>query len=378
MQRLMLVALASAGALACADAAAPAPADLSPGFAKSQPGAAITIAAIGPGSGGSEAQDVNDAGLVAGNTGTLFLTPSRAFLWTPAQPRGTTGTREDLGTLGGTGARAEAIDNAGRVVGTSATAAGDSHPFLWSRGGGLQDLGLGPGWAAANAIDINEAGQVAGIASAPAWQRAAVWQVATDATGAAQVTSRDTLPALPGGGNSIAKGMNGLGQVVGWSYVAPEGPNHAVMWTPAATGWIMEELGVLPGDNSSSAEGINDLGQVVGTSMPRQGCSRAVLWTTQGGRVTGMRALEGECPEAWAINAQSQVVGRMIISHRSEAAMWTLRADGSTAAVMDLGRLSSTASSLGIGLSAAIGGMTEVAGLSRAGGENRATLWTVR
>jgi len=377
MQRLLLVALASAGALACADAVAPAPADLSPGFAKSQPAAAITVTAIGPGSGGSEAQDVNDAGLVAGNTGTLFFTPSRAFLWTPAQPRGTAGTREDLGTLGGTSARAEAIDNTGHVVGTSATAAGESHPFLWTRGGGLQDLGLGPDWVAANAVDINEAGQVAGIASTPAWQRAAVWQVAVDAAGGVQVTGRDTLPALPGGGNSIAKGMNGLGQVVGWSYVAPEGPNHAVLWTPAPTGWIIEDLGVLPGDNSSSAEGINDLGQVVGTSTPGQGCSHAVLWTTQGGRVTGMRALEGECPEAWAINAESQIVGRMIISHRSEAAMWTLRADGSTAAVRDLGRLSATASSLGIGLSAAIGGMTEVAGLSRAG-DNRATLWTVR
>jgi probable HAF family extracellular repeat protein len=203
--------------------------------------------------------------------------------------------------------------------------------------------------------------------------------VTIDPGGAVHVSSRDTLPALPGGGNSIAKGMNGLGQVVGWSYVVTSGPNHAVLWTPGAAGWTIEELGVLPGDYSSSAEGINDLGQVVGTSTPRQGCVHAVLWTTQGGRVTGMRALEtpDQCPEAWAINNQSQVIGRMVISHRSEAAMWTLRADGSTATIRDLGRLAGTGSSLAIGLSAEVGGMTEVAGLSRAS-DNLATLWTVR
>ena len=379
MQRPALVALAFAGMLACGEASVPTAADSSPSYAKAEP--SIVVTGIGPSSGGSEAQDVNDAGVVAGNTGTLFFTPSRAFLWTPAQARGTTGTREDLGTLGGAEARAEALDNANHVVGGAGIADGSGHPFLWTTGRGMQDLGLGPDWVSASAVDINDYGQVAGIASAAAWQRAAVWRVAIDIGGTVQVVARDTLPALPGGGNSIAKGMNGLGQVVGWSYYPATGPNRAVLWTPGPAGWTIEDLGVLPGDNSSSAEGINDQGQVVGISVPRQGCFHAVLWTTEGGKLTGMRALEtlGECPaEAWAINNQSQIVGRMRINRRDDAAMWTLRTDGTTATIRDLGRLSATASSLAIALSAAIAGMTEVAGLSRATNDNRATLWIVR
>jgi len=318
---------------------------------------------------------------VVGTTGTPFFTPSRAFLWTPAQPRGTTGTLEDLGTLGGADAGAEAINNAGHVVGGATTADGRGHPYLWSRAGGMQDLGLSPDWTSGGPVDINDFGQVAGTVGSDAWQRAAVWQVSVDAAGVVHVAARDTLPALPGGGNSTARGLNGIGQVVGWSYSPAAGPNRAVLWTPGPAGWTVEDLGVLPGDLWSTAEGINDQGQVAGYSQPKQGCARAVLWTTLGGRLTGMRALEtlGECPaEAWGINNQSQIVGRMHINRRSEAVMWTLGPGGATAAIRDLGRLTGTASSLALALGATLSGSTEVVGLSRMSGDNRATLWSVR
>jgi probable HAF family extracellular repeat protein len=379
MQRSALFALASASAVACADSASPTAGDAGPAFAKLA--GTVVVTSIGPGSGGSEAHDVNDAGVVVGTTGTLFFTPSRAFIWTPAQTRGTAGTREDLGTLGGTDAGAEAINNAGHVVGSATTADQRSHPYLWTRTGGMQDLGLSPEWTAGGPADVNDSGQVAGTVVSDAGQRAGVWHITVDAAGLVHVSARETIPTLPGGGNSVARAMNGIGQVAGWVDDPASSPNRPVLWTPGAAGWIVEDLGLPSGDHFGTAEGVNDQGQVVGYSWPEQGCGHAVLWTTQGGRVTGMRALEtlGECPaQAWAINDQSQIVGRMRHSRRDDAVMWALRADGTTASITDIGRLSATASSLALSVGAALGGMTEIVGLSRANDDNRATLWTVR
>lgn len=245
----------------------------------------------------------------------------------------------------------------------------------------MQDLGVSAGWAGAWATDINESGQVAGTAVTDLGQRAALWTVNVDGGGVVQVLGREVLGTLLDGASSVAFGMNNLAQVVGYAYTQASGPNRAVLWTRTQTGWMIEDLGVLPGDRGSTAYGINDQGQVVGVSMPSQGCFHAVLWTTEAGKLTGMRALEtpGGCTaEAWAINNQSQVVGRLLNNGRTEAAMWTLAADGSTASIKNLGRLSGTASSLGMGVSASIGGITQVSGLSRAAWDDRATLWTVR
>ena len=69
-------------------------------------------------------------------------------------------------------------------------------------------------------------------------------------------------------GNSYAKGLNDLGQVVGYSYLA-SGDYHAFRWDPnetnGTTGSIVD-LGVLPGNALSSANGINNSGHIVGTS----------------------------------------------------------------------------------------------------------------
>jgi len=375
MQRLALFAFASVGVLACGDASPPTATDPAPHFAKSELG--VTVTSIGPAKGGSEAEDVNDAGLVVGSTGTLSVTPFRAFLWTPAQPRGTTGTLQDLGTLGGPGAHAKAVNNSGYVVGGSGDGAGVSRAFFWTQAGGMQDLGLAPGWTGGTAVDLDESGRVAGLAATDVGQRAALWTVSVNAAGAVQVLSRESLGTLPDGGSSAAFGMNNLAQVVGYAYYPASGPNRAVLWTRTPTGWMIEDLGVLPGDYASTAYGVNDQGQVVGVSMPQQGCFHAVLWTTQNGKLTGTRALEmpGGCPaEAWAINDQGQVVGRLRNNGKDEAGMWTLAADGSTTGIKSLGRLSS----LAIGLSSTVGGLVEVVGLSRATNEDRATLWTVK
>ena len=47
----------------------------------------------------------------------------------------------DLGTLGGDGSVARAVNASGQVVGDSATADGTSHAFSWTAAGGMIDLG---------------------------------------------------------------------------------------------------------------------------------------------------------------------------------------------------------------------------------------------
>jgi probable HAF family extracellular repeat protein len=71
----------------------------------------------------------------------------------------------DLGTLGGSGpVVAQGINDSGQVVGTSYTASGFFHAFLWQSGSGMQDLGaLGGGNSQANGI--NDGGQVVGTSS---------------------------------------------------------------------------------------------------------------------------------------------------------------------------------------------------------------------
>jgi probable HAF family extracellular repeat protein len=69
----------------------------------------------------------------------------------------------DLGTLGtrvGAYSYANDLNDHGQVVGTSTTASGDPHAFLWKRGT-MRDLGT-LGGHESFAGEINDLGQVAG------------------------------------------------------------------------------------------------------------------------------------------------------------------------------------------------------------------------
>lgn len=69
-------------------------------------------------------------------------------------------TITDLGSLGGGRSEAIGLNDVGQVVGTSATAAGERHAFLYQNGA-MQDLGT-LGGSASEAFAINERGQVVG------------------------------------------------------------------------------------------------------------------------------------------------------------------------------------------------------------------------
>lgn len=98
----------------------------------------------------SSATAINSAGIIVGYKG---YSPYRALLW-----KG--GTPHSLGALGGTGESwSYAINASGQVVGASDYGAG-YHAFLWTKAGGMQDLGSLDGDSFA--YGINASGQVVG------------------------------------------------------------------------------------------------------------------------------------------------------------------------------------------------------------------------
>jgi probable HAF family extracellular repeat protein len=70
-------------------------------------------------------------------------------------------TVTDLGTLGGAGSRAYAINNDGVVAGEAETAGRRIHAFVWKRGQAMTDLGT-LGGPTSRAYDINSNGTVVG------------------------------------------------------------------------------------------------------------------------------------------------------------------------------------------------------------------------
>src|SRR5260370_40597246 len=70
------------------------------------------------------------------------------------------------------------------------------------------------------------------------------------------------LGTLPNGLESVARGINNCGQVVGESTTANLPPHHPFLFENGALG----DLGTLPGSGVSGAAGINNRSQVVGIS----------------------------------------------------------------------------------------------------------------
>jgi probable HAF family extracellular repeat protein len=207
---------------------------------------------------------INSSGDVVGagdpdNSGNL-----QAFVWRPASGV------QWLGSLGGNLSSANGINNSGAVVGLSYTAASTQHGFLWTQGGGLQDLTPDiTSTGGATAVAINSSNQIVGYYF-PNGSRNTLGFVWTQAGGLRNLGTAGTL----------AFAVNDAATVVGQSPVA-NGNSHAFSWTQ--TGGI-KDLGTL-GGGQSSAYSINSRGWIVGTSLTSSGNGilHGFLWTPSQG-----------------------------------------------------------------------------------------------
>ena len=148
----------------------------------------------------------------------------------------------DLGTLGGLTSEAVDMNERGQVIGVSTTASGAQRAFLW-QGGKMSDLGmLGKPSAdslrqripESEGVAINDRGQVVGTSwTAGGARHAFLWE---------QGRMRD-LGAL-GGGQSSAEAINNAGQVVGSSRTRDD--PHVFLWQNGK----MIDLGTLGGAQS--------------------------------------------------------------------------------------------------------------------------------
>jgi probable HAF family extracellular repeat protein len=133
------------------------------------------------------------------------------------------------------------------------------------------------------------------------------------------------LPALPGGYDSYAAGVNDKGQVVGWAEDGILDPTcnnapparqflqfEAVIWGPKLTS--ITQLPPYPGDPDSAATAINDQGQVIGISglcsnaVGGASAEHALLW--ENGVPTNLGNIGGG---AWntpvSLNNHGQIIG---------------------------------------------------------------------
>lgn len=232
---------------------------------------------------------INASGQVAGSGGSLIPLDTGgsggAFLFSG-------GSRQDLGTLGGTSLNggAAGINDSGEVVGYSSLSDGSQHAFLYS-GGVMQDLGLPLGASHSFATDINTTGQVVGFGDSIDTLRAFLYSGGV-------MQDLGTL----GGGASVANAINASAQVVGWASTIGD-ELHAFLYS----GGVMQDLGAL-GGGASWAWDISDGGHVVGSSYVSDGSQHAFLYS--GGIMNDLGIPPGDSfTDAFGVNASGEVVG---------------------------------------------------------------------
>jgi probable HAF family extracellular repeat protein len=191
-----------------------------------------------------QANGINNKGEVVGQISGL----SHAFLWS-------NGTTLDLGSFGGGHiSTAGGINNETQVVGQATPAVGAPHAFLWTADRGMTDLGSldGDPGSTSGAEAINDAGQIVG----------ASYSSVLHTTHAAYFSRNGVVDLGTIGAFAIAHAVNNLGQIVGESgdafitdlYGGPMIDLNTLI--PPGTGWSLFE-----------ADDINDAGQIVGTGQ---------------------------------------------------------------------------------------------------------------
>lgn len=205
-------------------------------------------------------------------------------------------TMTDLGTLPGMNdSVAGAINASGQTTGASGKNGTDTGHVFVNTTGSWEDLGT-LGGASGIGNGINSSGVVAGYSenSQNAYR--------------AFISSGGTLVDIGdlGGGSAVAYAINDDGDVVG-SAVTKDGSNHPFLYSNGQ----MIDLGTLGSPQGNDwwnvASGINNSGLVVGTSYDAHGNFLGFTWSN--GTITPMHTLGGLWSEAYAVNNSGQITG---------------------------------------------------------------------
>lgn len=226
--------------------------------------------------GHSHALDVNNAGQIVGVSATAVDgrdRADRATLWQGP-------SAESRTVVGREWSRARAINEGGQIVGTGQTS-GIAHGVLWRDG--LEVL-----VPMTYAYGINDGGSIVGEAAS----KATLWDWPL-------VTYLDP----PGSPWAMANDINNSRDIVGTTIDRPSISQYATLWN----GTDQINLGALTNFRYSEAFSINDAGQVVGLGNHGNGGPYyPVLWEGGASTVLGGGAYHGYAND---INEAGQIVG---------------------------------------------------------------------
>jgi len=266
----------------------------------------------------SSTTGINSLGQVTGGAST---SGGETHAYRTAPNQGIT-LSDDFGTLGGTFSVGSAINDAGQVAGSSSTGS-TTHAFRSSTNFAplaLTDLGTFDGTSSSFGSGINFSGQVTGEAHVA--NTAACFFVFSNSvfrtTSTSTVSGGSNLGTLLPNNCRSAQGwaINDAGVVVGESatVLATGQPNHAFRATGNSP---MADLHPGASFSNSIAVGVNNIGQIVGTVTvgPAFSPTDTICYrTTPGDNITFPRddlgSLGGGFCSARAINGAGDVVGQ--------------------------------------------------------------------
>lgn len=189
------------------------------------------------------------------------------------------------------------INNLNQVVG-SGLVESSYRAFFWEDGVMILLPSLFPETPSDKAVAINDVGQIIGESN----DKAVIWE--KDSSGNYNVY------ALPGLADfwSSPREININGQIVGSAGIG-DSPweQRAVLWEMVDGTWTINDLGAA---DNSVAYGVNDLGQVIGqTPAVINGLDGRKGFVWEDGILTELPLLANRYAYAWDINDASQIVG---------------------------------------------------------------------